>query len=74
MIFDSRLWLAWPLGGGDTGGTGVRMCAVFWCVTVLCCGCAGTASSCNTVVVGQENFPDTDETKLARESEERSVT
>uniref|UniRef100_A0A8C5CD52 FRY microtubule binding protein n=1 Tax=Gadus morhua TaxID=8049 RepID=A0A8C5CD52_GADMO len=34
----------------------------------------GTASSCNTVVVGQENFPDTDETKLARESEERSVS
>ncbi|CAL8281113.1 unnamed protein product, partial [Arctogadus glacialis] len=32
----------------------------------------GTASSCNTVVVGQENFPDTDETKLARESEERA--
>ncbi|KAJ3589236.1 hypothetical protein NHX12_010082 [Muraenolepis orangiensis] len=32
----------------------------------------GTASSSNTVVVGQENFPDTDETKLARESEERA--
>uniref|UniRef100_A0A667XMF3 FRY microtubule binding protein n=1 Tax=Myripristis murdjan TaxID=586833 RepID=A0A667XMF3_9TELE len=33
----------------------------------------GTTSSSNTVVAGQENFTDTDETKLARENEERSV-
>jgi len=48
------------------------LCQVLCCVVVLC-GCAGTTSSSNTVVVGQDNFPDTDETKLARESEERSV-
>uniref|UniRef100_A0A3Q3E9D0 Furry homolog b (Drosophila) n=1 Tax=Labrus bergylta TaxID=56723 RepID=A0A3Q3E9D0_9LABR len=31
----------------------------------------GTTSSSNTVVAGQDNLPDTDETKLVRESEER---
>lgn len=35
--------------------------------------CVGTTSSSNTVVAGQENLPDTDENKLVRESEERSV-
>lgn len=34
----------------------------------------GTTSSSNTVVAGQENLPDTDENKLVRESEERSVS
>ncbi|XP_066555827.1 protein furry homolog isoform X7 [Amia ocellicauda] len=32
---------------------------------------SGTTSSSNTVVAGQESFPDTDETKLARDNEER---
>ncbi|KAG9348473.1 hypothetical protein JZ751_002208 [Albula glossodonta] len=32
---------------------------------------SGTTSSSNTVVAGQESFPDTDETKIARENEER---
>ncbi|XP_029923114.1 protein furry homolog isoform X1 [Myripristis murdjan] len=32
---------------------------------------SGTTSSSNTVVAGQENFPDTDDTKAAKESEER---
>lgn len=32
---------------------------------------SGTTSSSNTVVAGQENFQDTDETKIARENEER---
>uniref|UniRef100_A0A3P8NM36 Furry homolog b (Drosophila) n=1 Tax=Astatotilapia calliptera TaxID=8154 RepID=A0A3P8NM36_ASTCA len=31
----------------------------------------GTTSSSNTVVAGQENLPETDETKMVRESEER---
>ncbi|KAJ8404719.1 hypothetical protein AAFF_G00335820 [Aldrovandia affinis] len=31
----------------------------------------GTTSSSNTVLAGQESFPDTDENKMARESEER---
>lgn len=35
--------------------------------------CVGTTSSSNTVVAGQENLPDTDENKLVRDSEERSV-
>ncbi|XP_066555831.1 protein furry homolog isoform X11 [Amia ocellicauda] len=34
---------------------------------------SGTTSSSNTVVAGQESFPDTDETKLARDNEERHV-
>ncbi|XP_034149145.1 protein furry homolog isoform X1 [Esox lucius] len=34
---------------------------------------SGTTSSSNTVVAGQENFPETDESKLARENEERWV-
>uniref|UniRef100_A0A8C4IBQ1 Furry homolog b (Drosophila) n=1 Tax=Dicentrarchus labrax TaxID=13489 RepID=A0A8C4IBQ1_DICLA len=34
----------------------------------------GTTSSSNTVVAGQDNLPDTDENKLVRESEERSVS
>ncbi|XP_045064182.1 protein furry homolog [Coregonus clupeaformis] len=34
---------------------------------------SGTTSSSNTVVAGQENFPETEESKLARESEERWV-
>uniref|UniRef100_A0A6Q2XNV0 Furry homolog b (Drosophila) n=1 Tax=Esox lucius TaxID=8010 RepID=A0A6Q2XNV0_ESOLU len=33
---------------------------------------SGTTSSSNTVVAGQENFPETDESKLARENEERA--
>ncbi|CAB1333278.1 unnamed protein product [Coregonus sp. 'balchen'] len=33
---------------------------------------SGTTSSSNTVVAGQENFPETEEPKLARESEERA--
>ncbi|MBN3296212.1 FRY protein, partial [Amia calva] len=33
---------------------------------------SGTTSSSNTVVAGQESFPDTDETKLARDNEERT--
>uniref|UniRef100_W5KL66 FRY microtubule binding protein n=1 Tax=Astyanax mexicanus TaxID=7994 RepID=W5KL66_ASTMX len=32
---------------------------------------SGTTSSSNTVVAGQENFQDTEETKMARENEER---
>ncbi|XP_046716491.1 protein furry homolog isoform X5 [Silurus meridionalis] len=32
---------------------------------------SGTTSSSNTVVAGQENIPDTDEAKIARENEER---
>ncbi|XP_038820720.1 protein furry homolog [Salvelinus namaycush] len=32
---------------------------------------SGTTSSSNTVVAGQENFPETEESKLARENEER---
>ncbi|XP_056296517.1 protein furry homolog isoform X3 [Pseudoliparis swirei] len=32
---------------------------------------SGTASSCNTVVAGQESFPDTDDTKTVKEYEER---
>ncbi|KAM3874720.1 protein furry homolog [Diretmus argenteus] len=32
---------------------------------------SGTTSSSNTVVAGQENFPDTDDTKAAKENEER---
>lgn len=38
------------------------------CVSVKC---VGTTSSSNTVVAGQENLPETDETKMVRESEER---
>ncbi|XP_045546142.1 protein furry homolog isoform X3 [Salmo salar] len=34
---------------------------------------SGTTSSSNTVVAGQENFPETEESKLARENEERWV-
>uniref|UniRef100_A0A8C7KZW7 FRY microtubule binding protein n=1 Tax=Oncorhynchus kisutch TaxID=8019 RepID=A0A8C7KZW7_ONCKI len=33
---------------------------------------SGTTSSSNTVVAGQENFPETEESKLSRENEERS--
>ncbi|XP_037630282.1 protein furry homolog isoform X1 [Sebastes umbrosus] len=32
---------------------------------------SGTTSSSNTVVAGQENFPDTDDTKTVKENEER---
>uniref|UniRef100_A0A8C7L1P2 FRY microtubule binding protein n=1 Tax=Oncorhynchus kisutch TaxID=8019 RepID=A0A8C7L1P2_ONCKI len=34
---------------------------------------SGTTSSSNTVVAGQENFPETEESKLSRENEERWV-
>ncbi|KAM9436964.1 LOW QUALITY PROTEIN: protein furry homolog [Salvelinus alpinus] len=33
---------------------------------------SGTTSSSNTVVAGQENFPETEESKLTRENEERA--
>lgn len=45
----------------------------FWMWYLKCLLCVGTTSSSNTVVAGQENMPDTDENKLVRESEERSV-
>lgn len=35
--------------------------------------CAGTTSSSNTVVAGQEMMPDLDENKMVRENEERLV-
>uniref|UniRef100_A0A3Q3JJP9 Furry homolog b (Drosophila) n=1 Tax=Monopterus albus TaxID=43700 RepID=A0A3Q3JJP9_MONAL len=34
----------------------------------------GTTSSSNTVVAGQENLPDTDDNKLVRDSDDRSVS
>lgn len=51
----------------------VRDCLDFW-ISKMYALFAGTTSSSNTVVAGQENLPDTDENKLVRENEERLVT
>lgn len=38
---------------------------------IYICLVLGTTSSSNTVVAGQENFPDTNEAKIVKENEER---